>query len=120
MQACFQQVQTTYKKVMSMYILCAIQSKEIPNLQGPSGKLDADSILINLEITGFPCRTLDYQVYGRQIIMNISCTNHSLSAQVHKPLVFHEPNTSDDKAEFILKPQLVYKDGTNVMGEKTS
>jgi hypothetical protein len=50
--------------------------------------------------------------------MTISCIKHSLFAQVHKPLVFHELNSSDDSPEFILKPQLVYKDGTNVMGEK--
>ncbi|XP_069696629.1 excitatory amino acid transporter-like isoform X1 [Periplaneta americana] len=36
--------------------------------------------------------------------------------KVNKPLVFHEPNSSDDSPGFILKPQLVYKDGTNVMG----
>ncbi|GFG32474.1 hypothetical protein Cfor_04313 [Coptotermes formosanus] len=35
---------------------------------------------------------------------------------VHKPLVFHEPNSSDVSPEFTLQPQLVYKDGTNVMG----
>jgi hypothetical protein len=52
--------------------------------------------------------------------MKISCTKHCLFAQVHKPLVFHEPNSSDDSPVFILKPQLVYKDGTNVMGEKFS
>lgn len=36
--------------------------------------------------------------------------------KVHKPIVFHEPNSSDSSSVFILKPQLVYKDGTNVMG----
>jgi len=41
----------------------------------------------------------------------------SLFAQVHKTLVFHEPNSSDVSPEFTLKPELVYKDGTNVMGE---
>ena len=46
-----------------------------------------------------------------------SCTELPLFAQVHKPIVFHEPNSSDVSPEFTLKPQLVYKDGTNVMGE---
>ncbi|KAJ9593253.1 hypothetical protein L9F63_015199, partial [Diploptera punctata] len=36
--------------------------------------------------------------------------------KVSKPIVFHEPNSTDDSPGFILKPQLVYKDGTNVMG----
>ena len=49
-----------------------------------------------------------------------SCTELPLSVQVHKTIVFHEPNSSNVSPEFTLKPELVYKDGTNVMGENTA
>ncbi|XP_069696625.1 excitatory amino acid transporter-like isoform X1 [Periplaneta americana] len=36
--------------------------------------------------------------------------------EVNKALLSHELNSSNDSPDFILKPELVYKDGINVMG----